>query len=246
MAASNGGLVVEKPVVRLHLFFAVENDRAVILRQGPSKVFRLILWHRGSDTFEDGQWLKHKVYAERCDLSPDGRHFIYFALNGDWSGPSEGAYSALSRPPYFTALSLFPEGSTWGGGGRFLDNVHYVATGDRDIIGRDEGLVRLFRREGTENCPTGLFRADGKCAGISADVSARAYQRHEPESATHARHLYDTKGGVLYRRRGQELTAIRDFNDMEFEPVVAPYDTREKTAGQETDNSWHPLDGDAQ
>lgn len=235
----------ERPVVRLHIFFATENDRAVILRQGPTKVFRLILWHRETDTFEDGQWLKHKVYEERCDLSPDGRHFIYFALSGDWTGDSEGAYSALSRPPYFTALSLFPEGSTWGGGGRFLDSVHYVATGDHDIIGRDEGLVRLFRREPSDDCPTGLRRADGTCARIGEEKAARAVERSEPESRTFARDLYDTMGGKLYRRKGLDLDLIRDFTDMEFQPIRAPYDWREENRrGRPEDRSWHPLDRD--
>jgi len=100
------------PVIRLHLFFARDNDRAVILRQGPSDVFRLILWHRDSDRFEDGQWLKHKVYTDRCDLSPDGRHFLYFALDGKWGSAARGSYTAISRPPFFTALgteaSTFP------------------------------------------------------------------------------------------------------------------------------------------
>ena len=71
---------MSKPVVRLHLFFATENDTAVVLRQGPTKQFCLILWHRDTDTFEDGQWLKHKVYVDWCDLSPDGCHFIYFMI----------------------------------------------------------------------------------------------------------------------------------------------------------------------
>lgn len=117
----------QAPVVRLHLFFATENDRAVILRQGPTRQYRMILWHRNSGTFEDGQWVRNRVYVERCGLSPDGRHFLYFMLDGHWGSDAEGAYTGLSRPPYWTALSLFPEGSTWGGGGVFLDNVHYYA-----------------------------------------------------------------------------------------------------------------------
>ena len=90
-----------EPYIRLHLFFATENDRAVILRQGPARQFRMILWHRDSDTFEDGQWIKTKVYVERCDLSPDGRHFIYFALTSallDRAGPvPRGRYMGRRR-----------------------------------------------------------------------------------------------------------------------------------------------------
>ncbi|MCU9848562.1 hypothetical protein OEZ60_11120 [Defluviimonas sp. WL0024] len=230
--------MTQDPVVRLHLYFARDNDRAVILRQGPSKQFRLILWHRDTDTFEDGQWLKHKVYPERCDLSPDGRHFLYFALNGDWSGVSEGAYSALSRPPYFTALALFPEGSTWGGGGRFLDNVHYVAVGGADVIGRDDGLVRLYQRTPDKDCPTGLRTVDGRPAKIGKAKAERAFLRELPPDP--ALSLYDTLGGRLHRRRGNDLELIRDFTEMTFEPIRAPYDWREPHA-EGTAEPWHPL-----
>ncbi len=53
---------------------------------------------------------------------------------------------------------------------------------------------------------------------------------------------YDTKGGKLYRRRGQELTPIRDFTGMEFEPIRAPYDWRDPPDGES--GGWHPLDGE--
>ncbi len=231
-----------KPVIRLHLFFARENSRAVILRQGPSKVFRMTLWDRATNRFEDGQWLKQKVYVERCDLSPDGRHFIYFALNGDWGGETEGAYTAISRPPYFTALALFPEGNTWGGGGRFLDNALYIADGGPDIIGADEGLVRLFRSEPDKACPSGLRKADGTCVRMGKAKTALAVASEKPADPALAR--YDTQGGRLYRRHGQDLDLIRDFTDMQFEPIVAPYDTRRKANAPATKASWHPLDKD--
>ncbi len=229
-----------EPVIRLHLFFATQNDRAVILRQGPSKVFRLILWHRDTDVFEDGQWLKHKIYVERCDLSPDGRHFIYFALNGDWGGETKGSYTALSRPPYFTALSLFPEGDTWGGGGRFLSNRHYVASGGHDILGRDDGLDRLFHVEQNNKGLTELARIDGRRVGLSDAWQARL-DSAEPESVTHACDRYDSQGGILYRRNRDEMTLIRDFTDMSFEPIRAPYDWRDTTGGQTGAEPWHPL-----
>lgn len=230
-----------RPVIRLHLFFAREDGRAVILRQGPSKVFRMILWDRDTDAFEDGQWLKHKVYVERCDLSPDGRHFIYFALNGDWGGESRGSYTAISRPPWFTALALFPQGDTWGGGGRFLDNCLYVADGDHDIIGRDDGLVRLFRSAPDKACQSGLRKVDGSCVKLGRAKAARALKRDA--NADPALSLYDTQGGRLYRRRGDDLTLIRDFTDMAFAPIRAPYDWRETEPGTPAP-PWHPVDGE--
>ncbi|MXQ09298.1 hypothetical protein GQ651_15745 [Alphaproteobacteria bacterium GH1-50] len=225
----------EKPVVRLHLFFATENETAVILRQGPTRQFRLILWDRATDRFEDGQWLKQNVYVDRCDLSPDGRHFIFFALNGDWSGPGEGAYTVLSRPPYFTALALLPEGNTWGGGGRFLSNREYFAWGGKDIIGRAEGMERLLVLGQEQGKELGIYSVKGKRRPY--DVSL--LEKFPPPSHTAALDRYDTQGGVLSRRVGGNLVPIRDFNDMSFEPIRAPYDTRDDRQG------WHPLDGEA-
>lgn len=234
-----------KPVVRLYLYFATENDRAVILRQGPTRQFRMILWHRMSDTFEDGQWVKQRVYPECCDLSPDGRHFLYAMLDGKWQAPGEGVYTAISQPPYFTALSLFPEGSTWGLGGRFLDNVNFVATGDEDVVGRARGLIRVYRRTPTKDCPTGLFTKDGRPARIGKAKAAKIMPEKRPQSWTTGLDSYDTLGGKLYRRRGQELELIRDFEDMAFERIRAPYDWR---GGEDSESSnpstWHPLDGE--
>src|SRR5205085_2662950 len=72
--------------------------------------------------FEHGQWLHGRVYEDRCDLSPDGAFFLYFARQ-DRRGAVEAGYgyawTALSRPPYFTALALWPQRSTWLGGGVF-------------------------------------------------------------------------------------------------------------------------------
>jgi hypothetical protein len=65
------------------------------------------------------------MYPERCDLSPDGRLFIYFAGKFRAREVAKGygsTWTAVSRPPYLTALALWPMGDTWGGNGVFLDN----------------------------------------------------------------------------------------------------------------------------
>lgn len=235
------------PLIRLYLFFATKNDRAVILRQGPSKQFRMILWHRDTDTFEDGQWIKHKVYVEGCSLSPDGQHFLYFVLDGKWDSDAMGSYTALSKPPYWTALSVFPCGDTWGGGGLFIDDIHYFAGGDADIIGRDDGLSRVTFGAPEKGCTTGIRLMTGGRAPLDRALTKRILADPQPKDArevfdrltapqTDALDRYDTMGGKLYRRDGQELELIRDFTDMEFERIRAPYDHR-----PEDDLSWHPL-----
>jgi hypothetical protein len=111
--------MTDRPPARLHVLMASDTREAVILRKGPTNHVATIGWNRHYDTFQLGQWLKGKIYADRCDLSPDGRHFVYFAMNGQWHGEASGAWTAVSRAPYLKALALYPQGSCWGGGGLF-------------------------------------------------------------------------------------------------------------------------------
>lgn len=110
---------------RVHPILARKANTAVIIRRGPSKSVCTILWNRGSDEFKLGQWLRGRIYERRCDLSPDGRHFIYLAMNGKWDGPMKGAWTAISRTPYLKALALWPWGDCWNGGGLFLTDSRF-------------------------------------------------------------------------------------------------------------------------
>lgn len=76
----------------------------------------MCLWRTDVDEVTEGQWLKGRVYERRCDLSPSGGRLIYFAAN--YKKP-HFSWTAVSRPPFFTALALWPKGDTWGGGGLF-------------------------------------------------------------------------------------------------------------------------------
>lgn len=106
------------PHTQLYCIIARTTPTAVIFRRGPSKRVQLIKWNLRDDTFEMGQWLKGRIYERRSDLSPDGEKLIYFAAN--WK-PKKGplSWTAVSRPPYLTALAMWPKGDAWGGGGQF-------------------------------------------------------------------------------------------------------------------------------
>ena len=84
----------------------------------------MIRWDTSRDTFERGHWFHGRIYQRRCDLSPDGELFVYFAnkFNRHTIGDSEYTYAwtAVSRPPWLTALALWPKGDCWHGGGMFL------------------------------------------------------------------------------------------------------------------------------
>lgn len=136
-----------QPHCRLACLFAREARRAVIFRRGPAKATRLIAWDLETDTFEPGQWFRGSVYPERSDISADGEWLLVFM--GNFRG-ALGTWTVLSRPPYFTAVALWPKGDTWGGGGHFLGRDEIVLRhgpdAARPLIG---ALPKRFRLHGT-------------------------------------------------------------------------------------------------
>jgi hypothetical protein len=129
---------------RLHVLLAREAPIGLIIRRGPSRRVCTILWDRHTDEFTLGQWFKGRIYERRCDLSPDGKHFIYFAMDGKWHSPSRGSWSAIARTPYLKASAFFPKGDCWNGGGLFIDNSRYWLNG---CHGNDRDETRLRRDE---------------------------------------------------------------------------------------------------
>jgi hypothetical protein len=87
-------------------------------------------WDLETPAYEPGAWLRGTIYPQRCDLSPDGRWFAYFALkaSAEWElGPT---YIVISRLPWLTALAA------WG------DRQHVDA---RDAVRRGSRRVRRGR-----------------------------------------------------------------------------------------------------
>jgi hypothetical protein len=94
----------------LYCIFARAAPKAVIFRRGPSKQVRLIAWDVATNSFEMGQWLKGRIYAEKSDLAPSGTSLIYYAAK---FGPGYDTWIALSTPPYLTAHTIWPTFGTW-------------------------------------------------------------------------------------------------------------------------------------
>lgn len=107
---------------RLHVILAHNSDAAVVIRRGPSRCVCTIGWDRRTDHFKIAQWFRGRIYERRCDLSPDGKHLIYFAFKGTRSGSARSSWTAISRAPYLKAIAFWPKGDCWAGGGLFLDN----------------------------------------------------------------------------------------------------------------------------
>lgn len=99
---------------RLHVLTSMDGPAALILRRGPSGVVASVGWDRESQALTQGQWLKGRIPELRADLSPDGRHWVYFAGKGGtrW-------WTAVARAPWLRALAFVPQTHAWGGGGAF-------------------------------------------------------------------------------------------------------------------------------
>lgn len=128
---------------RLHVLLASAAPVGLVIRRGPSKQVATFLWDRETDEFRLGQWLKGRIYERRSDLSPDGKHFLYFAMNGKWDSESGGSWTAISRAPFLKALAMFPKGDCWHGGGIWTANGKYWLNDDGGhSIQRDTSGVR--------------------------------------------------------------------------------------------------------
>lgn len=124
---------------RLHVLFARKASTAIIIRRGPSRHTAVIGWDRKTDDFKIGQWFYGRIYERRCDLSPDGNHLLYFAMNGLWGSSVKGSWSAISKAPYLRALTIYAKGDCWHGGGLFLSSHEYwLNDGGGHELQRDE------------------------------------------------------------------------------------------------------------
>lgn len=108
---------------RLWAIIARDARRAVVFRRGPSSQVLVLSWDLETDELTPGQWLKGRIYEDRCDLSPSGDLLVVFAAK--YRKPY-WAWTAVSRAPWLTALALWPQNDTWGGGGRFVSDSHLV------------------------------------------------------------------------------------------------------------------------
>ena len=138
------------PPPRLHILQAPRAHVAVLFRRGPSKRTEVVRWDVRADTFERGHWFAGRIYERRSDLSPDGRLLVYFANKYGDRRAIEGGYTetwtAVSRPPWLTALALWPKGDAWRGGGLWLGDRtlrlnHWPAEATPHPKHRPRGLV---------------------------------------------------------------------------------------------------------
>lgn len=116
---------------RIWIFFASEAAVGVILKRGPTDWVQLVKWDVVTDQFEAGQWLNARVDEQSFDLSPDGNLIVYWARAN--SARELQTWTAVSKPPYFTALALWPWYGTYFGGGFFESSTQLWLSGGKDV-----------------------------------------------------------------------------------------------------------------
>lgn len=110
---------------RLHVLVAKDNKTAVVIRRGPSKHTCVLSWDIAAGDISVSQWMHGRIYERRSDISPDGKYWIYFAMNGKWDSEVKGSWTAIARVPWLKAIVLYPKGDCWNGGGLFTGDRTY-------------------------------------------------------------------------------------------------------------------------
>jgi len=147
---------------RLHVVLASKAPLGVVFRRGPANAVCTVGWNRATDQFELGQWLRGRIYERRADLSPDGRHLLYFARGGRRHQETKGSWTAISRAPWLHAVTLYGKGDCWQGGGLFTSNKRYWLNGCHFIVRQNTDLAEdeKYRPAGSfgAECPSVYYR----------------------------------------------------------------------------------------
>lgn len=191
---------------RLFVIMARDAPVAAVLRRGPSDWYQVLAWDTRHDTLTDGAWFKGRIYPEKCDLSPDGRLLVAFCHKGSRVGTdTTDSWTAVSRLPWLHALALWPQGTTYGGGGRFV--------GDRELVLRTHGPAH------PAHPPTGLRVRPGPADlhGSTDEVPGAEWSGRDQ-----AGELVFARDGLLFRDAGREPRVVADLNDRTPHPRPAP------------------------
>jgi len=208
-----------KPLCRLFIIVARDAPVALILRRGPSKWYHLLRWRMDNDAFEAGAWFDGRIYEERCDLSPDGNLVVCFCHGGAYRPGYTDSWTAVSRAPWLHALALWPWGTTYGGGGRFLANRRLILHANMPVEIHPE-----HPGYGLE-----IIRGSAEYHRSSAEVDGADWSGRD-----HTGCLIFSRYGKLFRRDQGGDHEIADFNGLYPAPRSAPDWAKEPLAANGT------------
>jgi hypothetical protein len=211
---------------RLYVIFARDAPVAVVFRRGPSRWVQILKWSTETDSIEEGQWFRGRIYERRCDLSPDGSKLIYFAQKINprtRASDYTSTWTAISKMPFLTALVLWPKGDCWNGGGLFESGRHILLNHPTS-----EAVAHPDHRP-----PKGLRVSPGSFAhGEDEPICSTRMARdgwkllqpgHYPWKAGRPR----TERRETWERRapGGQATLVQSLDELNFEAAGGPYVT---------------------
>jgi hypothetical protein len=155
--------------------------------------------------------------------------------------PNTGAWTAISNPPYFSALAIWPSFGHWTGGGVFLSEREILLREDRltpkENVSWSKAIkIRSAFEDKTKpwwQTPPSAYCPPSQCN----DEVERALRRDGPKwldwvSRRPGADMLFAGDGCIWRCKGwqglredQYLASsqlIADFRDMQFEPIEAP------------------------
>lgn len=124
---------------------AIDAPVAAIILRGPTDWCQVGRWDLARGAYDAGAWLHGVVYPQRCDLSPDGRWFSYFAHQPSATWELGWTFEAISRLPWLTALAAWATDGTWTRGLAFDadPSVRQVGAPDHGSTGPLDGRLGL-------------------------------------------------------------------------------------------------------
>jgi len=162
-------------------------------------------------TYEPGAWLRGTIYPQRCDLSLDGRFFVYFAMQASATWELGCMYVAISRLPWLTALAA------WGTSGTWTRGCHFVPDADvLEVSEPEHGTVLRDRlRAGLALTRPASFAVERRRGWVESDDSpprdpqdmwderrALTLRMTKPQPGSSDVRLEVTGGYAAFRSRG--------------------------------------------
>lgn len=121
------------PGPRIFCIPAADAPVVAVIRRRPTDWSHVGRWSIDEGMFESDSWFHGQLFPQKCDLSPDGRWFLYSAMKQGADWPAGDIYEAVSRLPWLRALAAWGAGTTYTRGAHFVAAREGNALGDPDV-----------------------------------------------------------------------------------------------------------------